>query len=64
MAAIAPPLARWRKRILRKINENKTQKGPFQNKVDEIRGLFKNGHKLVSERYNFCRIWICVDDQD
>ena len=63
MRAINPPLAGWRKKILRKMNENKTKKGPFQNKVDKIRGLFKNGYRLVSKRCNFCRLLIDIDDQ-
>ena len=61
--AIAPPLAGRRKKYQGKINENKTKKGPFQTTVDEIRGLFKNGHRLVSESCNFCRILNYIDDQ-
>ena len=48
--AIAASLACWREKIFRKINKNKSKKGPFQNKVNEIWGLFKNRHRLISER--------------
>ena len=60
MVAIAPiPLADWIKNI-NKINKNETKSTYFsftllfQNKLDEIRGLFKNRHTLVSERCKFC----------
>ena len=61
VGAIAPPPLGGPKKILRK--NKQTKNGPFENEVDEIRGHFKNGHRLISETCNFCRILLHVDDQ-
>ena len=59
MGAIAP-LGRFsRKKILRK----KTKKGPFENEAHEIRRVFKNGYRLVSETYKICILLLHVHDQ-
>ena len=62
--AIAPPLGSFgKKNIKKKINKIENVKGSFENEVDEIRVLFKNRCRLVSETCNFCRILLHVDDQ-
>ena len=57
----SPPLGRFSGKILRK--NKKTKKGPFENEVHKIRGVFKNGYRLVSETYNVCILLLHVNDQ-
>ena len=43
--------------------KNKKRKGPFENELGDIRGLFFKRFRLASERCSFCRVLLHVDDQ-
>ena len=59
-----PPLAGSRKKILRKINKNETEKGPFKIKWTKSGDFSKIcRYRMVSEGCNFCRIFLYADDQ-
>ena len=63
MGAMAPPPPSKSEKKIRKINKKENEKGSFF-KIDWMKsGDLKNRYRLVSERCNFCRILLYVDDE-